>query len=444
MLRMQGIPMVARVVVLAMAMCLMSVSVAGATLLSRDSRTSPEAISPGEHGGARWNTGSDTVESGEPNTATGAGCGPSGKRAGSTSWAQVTGYGGPITVTTQEPDGGVSTKYDSILFVYPHGSDTSIACNDDFDINDDLVSLQAEVTFDSVAGQLYDIQVGACCSATAKGGETVVDVRPFNDRRAAATPIGAGATLSGTNYAGTTESEEPLSCAAPAGPNPYARTVWFDFHATEAGRAVFRASSANRPVLTVLRGSSVLGCAASDLLSTLTLDVAPGDYLMQVGTMELETGGDIAAAVDFTPAPKPGGAAGSGGSGGSGGSSSLGSSEQRLHAHVTSAFSLENGATAVKKLKVAGAPVGANVKLTCAGGGCPFGSRSFAVKSSKPLDLTGSVRSARLKPGTMLSVQVTAASAVGSVTKFKIRKDKLPSSTSLCLPADATRPKACA
>jgi hypothetical protein len=288
--------------------------------------------------------------------------------------------------------------------------------------------------------------VGACCNGTAKGGETVVDVRPFNDRRAAATPIGAGATLSGTNYAGTTESGEPLSCAAPGGPSPYGRTVWFDFHATEAGRAVFRASSANNPVLTVLQGSTVLGCSTSDLLSTLTLDVAPGDYLMQVGTTESGTGGEMAATVDFTAAPKPGGPAGGGNSGGSGssGSTGLGSPEHRLHAHVTSAFSLENGATAVKKLKVAGAPAGAKVKLTCAGGGCPFGSRSFAVKSSKPLDLTGSVGSARLQPGTVLSVRVTAVSAVGSVTKFKIRKDKLPSSTSLCLPPGAKRPNACA
>lgn len=73
-----------------------------------------------------------------------------------TVWYTVTGTGGPITIDTAGSD------FDTVIAVYSGspGSLETVACVDDVPLDPVGRTLQASVTFDSVAGQTYYVQIG--------------------------------------------------------------------------------------------------------------------------------------------------------------------------------------------------------------------------------------------------------------------------------------------
>ena len=73
-----------------------------------------------------------------------------------TVWYTVTGTGGPITIDTAGSD------YDTVMAVYSGspGSFETVACVDDVPVDPIGRTLQASITFDSVAGQTYYVQIG--------------------------------------------------------------------------------------------------------------------------------------------------------------------------------------------------------------------------------------------------------------------------------------------
>ncbi len=75
---------------------------------------------------------------------------------GNTVWYTVTGTGGPITVDTAGSD------YDTVMAVYTGspGSFETVACLDDVPLDPVGRTLQAAITFDSVAGVTYYVQIG--------------------------------------------------------------------------------------------------------------------------------------------------------------------------------------------------------------------------------------------------------------------------------------------
>ena len=75
---------------------------------------------------------------------------------GNTVWYTVTGTGGPITIDTAGSD------YDTVMAVYTGspGSFDTVDCVDDVPLDPIGRTLQASITFDSVAGQTYYVQIG--------------------------------------------------------------------------------------------------------------------------------------------------------------------------------------------------------------------------------------------------------------------------------------------
>ncbi|MBA3779013.1 MAG: hypothetical protein H0X16_06925 [Chloroflexi bacterium] len=75
---------------------------------------------------------------------------------GRTVWYTVEGTGGPITIDTAR------TPFDTVVAVYTRedGELVQIVCVDDVQVGRIAVSLQARVTFDTVRGETYYIQVG--------------------------------------------------------------------------------------------------------------------------------------------------------------------------------------------------------------------------------------------------------------------------------------------
>jgi hypothetical protein len=94
------------------------------------------------------------------------------------------------------------------------------------------------------------------------------------------------------------------------------------------------------------------------------------------------------------------------------------------------------------------APVGATVRVTCRGGGCPAKSqRLLATSGSKGKASTVLVTFRRfersLRAGAVLDVWVSDAGELGKFTRFVIRRDKTPARTDLCLNPAGTVPLVC-
>jgi hypothetical protein len=425
------------------------------------------------------NTSGNTLEASEPNTVNG-GCQESvgQPRVGATAWYRVTGSGGPITLTTAEADSANAanvTAVDTVLFVYPKGSNQAVACNDDAP----GVVGPSQVTFASTAGQEYEVQVGTCCDQSKAGGTIFFSVRPYNDPQGAPTVVAPGATVAASNFFGTTEPNELAECFDPLiGFNVgYTRTVWFAFDAPAAGQAIFRAAGPADTVATIYRDGAHLACdndtAGRSGPSAISTHITPGRYLIQVGTA-FGRRGKFDFSVDFfaDPVPPPSiDADGDGYVGSSHGGPDCDDGDAKIKPGaleivgnkidencdrlapeaapragglVHSAFLVGKPGTSVTKLTVSGAQVGATVTVSCtAKTGCPFKLKSFPVKSTAMLKLTSAFAGTKLKPGTEIQIKIGYPDSIATVTRFSIRKGKQPTRKSLCLPPGETSPKAC-
>jgi len=104
---------------------------------------------------------------------------------------------------------------------------------------------------------------------------------------------------------------------------------------------------------------------------------------------------------------------------------------------------------AMPNLQVKNVPAGANVEVTCKGGGCPTkklkGKKQNIVFTKK--NATGTVnltpyRNKALKPGAALVVTVTKPGFFGMVKTLTVKKNKKPVLTTTCLQPNSTTAKA--
>lgn len=100
--------------------------------------------------------------------------------------------------------------------------------------------------------------------------------------------------------------------------------------------------------------------------------------------------------------------------------------------------------TVFRRLRVTGIPVGATLQLHCRtkDRGCPFKKRSLTPAGSTAT-LTHLVRRRKLKVRAVLEVRVLKPGAVGQVTRYKVRRNRAPRATTLCLPPGASKPTTC-
>jgi hypothetical protein len=109
---------------------------------------------------------------------------------------------------------------------------------------------------------------------------------------------------------------------------------------------------------------------------------------------------------------------------------------------VRSKFSLASRRSSPKLtlLRVQDAPAGAQVDVRCAGKGCPFRQRTRTVGASGSVSLTKLFRK-RLRPGITLDVVVHQPNTIAKVSRYLIRRGKIPGQRSMCLPLGATKPQ---
>lgn len=131
------------------------------------------------------------------------------------------------------------------------------------------------------------------------------------------------------------------------------------------------------------------------------------------------SGADASASPGSTPSPLP-----------------------RLRAQVLAKWRSVRGHTLVVSMVVKRLPAGAAIEVRCAGDGCPIRQRSLRPKGTSA-DLGALFRKARLEPRTTIEIRITAAGMIGEVVRQTMRRDKAPSSTTLCLPPGASRPQRC-
>ena len=175
------------------------------------------------------------------------------------------------------------------MAVYDGVSGNFLRCNDDILLTGSSPDIDSELTFSSVSGRRYLVQIGSCraCGSGA-ATEDRVDFIPFsappNDARAAAVSLTSGSPTAARNWGGTSEGGELLLC----GSAPFSRTVWFHFRAPGNGTTVFTASGDFDTVLAVYRDTTFADCNDDGIEnvvgpSRLTMRVSAGDYFLQVG-----------------------------------------------------------------------------------------------------------------------------------------------------------------
>ena len=114
----------------------------------------------------------------------------------------------------------------------------------------------------------------------------------------------------------------------------------------------------------------------------------------------------------------------------------------KVVALVRSKFSVASRRSSpkVNLLRVKDAPPGAQVDVLCSGKRCPFKQRMRTVDAKGAVSLTKLFRK-RLAPGITLDIVVSQPNTIAKVSRYLIRRGKIPAQRSLCLPLGATQPQ---
>jgi PKD repeat protein len=157
-----------------------------------------------------------------------------------------------------------------------------------------------------------------------------------------------------------------------------------------------------------------------------------------------EDGGTASAfrTVDVLPATgvqPPGG--GGGGGGGGVNPVTVRSPAPRLDATVRIRGTIFRDRVRVRLLSVTSLR-GAQVRVSCAGGGCPFRAATVRVRATgRTVRIRRLERS--LRPGAVIRVMVTRSGRVGKYTRFRIRRDAAPARHDGCARHGPARPVRC-
>jgi hypothetical protein len=103
--------------------------------------------------------------------------------------------------------------------------------------------------------------------------------------------------------------------------------------------------------------------------------------------------------------------------------------------------SLSWSGTRLRRLRVTDLPPRATVRLSCAGNGCPFKSRSTKTKGRSAIDLLQELGAAapELTAGQALEVRVSAHAYDGKLIRYRLRSGQPPSAVTRCVPLGNTK-----
>jgi hypothetical protein len=114
----------------------------------------------------------------------------------------------------------------------------------------------------------------------------------------------------------------------------------------------------------------------------------------------------------------------------------------RITSGVRNRWRVAHGRTRLRLLAVVDAPVGATIRVTCRGRGCPKHGKSVKATGRKEIQLT-SVFKKTLARGAVIEVRITAPNFIGKYVRYVTRARRVPKATVLCLYAGQSKPAAC-
>ena len=114
-----------------------------------------------------------------------------------------------------------------------------------------------------------------------------------------------------------------------------------------------------------------------------------------------------------------------------------------MPASVSARWSVSGSTVRLRRLRVAGLPAGARVRVRCTGPRCPFRLRTVTKPGRRSLDLLGALGGAgeRLRSGQTLEVLVTAHAHDGKLVRWRLRAGRTPEGVTRCVPLGNTRPR---
>ena len=115
----------------------------------------------------------------------------------------------------------------------------------------------------------------------------------------------------------------------------------------------------------------------------------------------------------------------------------------RITSGIRKRFLVFKTYTVFTKLVVRDAPVGALVRVSCKGRGCPKKPARRRSEGRKEMPFTSYVKGRHLRSGAVLQIRITLAGHLGKVVKYRMRKGKRPVVTVQCLDPGASKPGAC-
>jgi hypothetical protein len=115
----------------------------------------------------------------------------------------------------------------------------------------------------------------------------------------------------------------------------------------------------------------------------------------------------------------------------------------KVVALVRSKFSVASRRSSPKLhlLRVQDAPPGAQVDVLCSGRRCPFKQRVRKTNRHGDVSLTKLFHKRRLAPGIRLDIIVSRPNTIAKVSRYVIRRGRIPAQRSMCLPLGATKPQ---
>jgi hypothetical protein len=116
----------------------------------------------------------------------------------------------------------------------------------------------------------------------------------------------------------------------------------------------------------------------------------------------------------------------------------------KIDAHLDFSWTAYRRWTRNETFRITEIPEGAAVELRCSGKRkhCPGRRKAIAVRNGKA-NVHRVLRGRHLRVGAVLELRVTRADMIGKVVRFKVRRSKIPSKRTYCLPVGATKPVRC-